>query len=515
MKTPPDDPKHKQHEKEWTIQQCAHLVQQHLCHLEFDNEGFQEYVSNFPDFDVDYCKSRCDEKISIILRWNYYIVLYFHEKSSWIKDAIGLMLESSKLQKDELFAIFYLVMAFNLNKLCGCKRENDINKTAIWFVRNRQDNKFIYNCVSMVSRLERSSAIRQEMLDVMLRCAKMTDFPGFEHYLKSAIEIAEDKKSVSNELAKRYEKLADEQEAPLLMISYYNKAQEYSQEKEDFERIAGKCRAASKEISFSTVTTKQEIQKIAIRGETNFERLRFLVASFKSGIPKIEKIKQHAKELEQSYPIQSMFSPIEIGDDGMPMKSNAAPDELNKGNYAKQLIDHINYVAIILSLSIRDYENEGKMTVEDYMCYLKTFGLHEQSVLHLIKHGIQRHYAQDYRSSIHVLMPQIENTLRTLLEQKGVGVIRKKKDVPMNLTLFDLINKGVEILGRDLAEFLQLKLADPKSDNLRNRVCHSLYEDFSETKEYDPLHDFSHETSLLMILIIMLLTSLSVSADHN
>ena len=511
VKMPPDDLHHEQYEKEWIIQQCTHTIQQYLHRLEFDNEQFQEFVANFPDFDVDYCKQRCKEEISTLLRWNYYVALYFKEKGNWLKDAIGLMLESSKHQKNELFVVFYLVMAFNLNKLYGCKQGNNVKETAIWLVRNMQNNKFIYRCVSIISYLEKSPVVRQEMLDVMMKCAKKADLPGFENYLKSAIEIAADKKPVRNELAKRYENHADEQGEPLLKISYYIKAQEYFQDKEDLRRVASKSRAASKEISFSASAVKQEIQRIEIRGKTNFERLKFLVSSFKSNIPSIEKIRKLAKEIEHSYPLQSMFSRIEIGDDGMSAKPNTSEDEISNDEYKKQFVSHINYVSIVLSLSIRDYENEGKIIVKDYVNYLTSFGLHEKSVLCLIERGIQKHYEEDYISSIHILIPQLENTLRILLEQKGVGVIKTKKSMPMYLTLFHLINNGTEILGNDLAEFLKLKLADPTSDNLRNRVCHSLYEDFSETKGYKPLHDFSHETSLLIILIIMILTDLSTT----
>ena len=511
VKTPTNDPQHEQYEKEWIIQQCAHTVQQYLCHLKFDNERFQEFVANFPDFDADYCKQRCNEQISILLRWNYYVVLYFKEKGDWLKAAIKLMLESSKLQKDELFAVFYLVMAFNLNKLYGCKQENNVKKTSIWFVQNRQNNKFIYHCVSIISHLEKSPAIRREMLGVMMKCAEKIGLPGFDNYLKSAIEIAADKKPVRDKLAQRYENYADEQGEPLLKISYYTKAQEYFQNKEDLERVVGKSRAASKEISFSELTVKQKTRRIKIPGKTNFKRLKFLVSLLKSGIPRIEKIRQITKEIEREYPLQLMFSRIEIGNDGMPRKSTTTEDEISNDNYKKQFVDHINYVSVHLSLSIRDYENKGKITVEDYVSYLTSFGLHEKSVLYLIERGIQKHYDKDYISSIHILIPQLENTLRILLEQKGVGVIRMRKNMPMYLTLFDLINKGTEILGDDLAEFLKLKFTDPTADNLRNRVCHSFYEDFSETEGSKPLHDFSHKTSLLIILIIMVLTDLSTA----
>ena len=507
--TPTSDPQRKQYEKEWTIQQCVRSVTQYLYYLEFDNEEFQECAANFPDFDVDYCKSRCKEKISTLLRWNYYIALYFQEKGHWIKDAIGLLLESSKLQKDDSLAVYYLVMAFNLNKLYGCKQEKYINETAIWFVRNRQNNKIVYKCVRIISVLEKSPSIRQEMLDVMLKRAKTADFSKVECYLKSAIEISIDKKSIRDTLAKRYEKLADKQEPPLLKISFYTKAQEYFQDKKDLRRVANKSRTSAKKISFSVDKIKYTVPKIKICGKTNFEILKFIITSFKYAIPSIENFRQDAKEMTQLYPAQSIFSPMEISNDGMPRKPSTVKDDISDNDYKKHVVRHINYISIVFSLSIQDYENEGKITVKDYVKYLTEFGLHEKSALCLIERGIKKHYEQEYTSSIHILIPQLENTLRTLLEHKKVDVIKVKKNMSRYVTLYDLIDSGIEILGKDLAEFLKLKFADPDYDNLRNRVCHGLYGDFSETKEFKPLHDFSHETSLLIILIIMILTDLS------
>ena len=510
VKAPQDDLKHEQYKKEWTIQQCAHSVQQYLCSLEFDNTGFQKLAANFPDFDLDYCKSRCTEEISTLLRWNYYIVLYFKEKGDWLKKAITLMIESSKLQTNELFAIFYLVMAFNLNKLYGCKQEDDIKEAAIWFVRNRQDNKFIYRCVPIVAVLEKSSTVRQEMLDVMLQCAEKVEFPRFENYLKTAINIAKDKKPVRDELARRYEALADEQNKSTLKVSYYMDAQNYFEGQENLARVAGKINATSRESQFPAIVTKRDIEQIEIKGNNNFERLKYLIALFKSSIPRIDKTKQEADELDRAYPLSRLsFKRIKIDDSGIPMVYSS-DDAIHHANYMEDFVFHISYSATVISASVIDHEQTKKLTPEDYTNYLTTFGLHAKSALRLIEHGIRRHYNQDYISSIHVLIPQIENTLRVLLEQKGINVMNLQKPVSYYLTLFELIDRGTEILGNDFAEFLKLKLADPASINLRNRVCHGIYEDFPNTDNYDPLHDFSHKTSLSLILIIMALTDLSI-----
>ena len=507
-KTPVENTNHIKYEKELAIQQCSYSIQQYLHHLDPDFQKFQKYVANFPNFDAEYCESRCNEKISTILRWNYCLVLYFTKRGTWLKKAIYHMIESSKLQKNEAFVVFYLTIAFNLNKLYRCKMDVVITKTAIWFVRERQCGKIIRRCISIVSSLESSTTIKQEMLNVVLKCAEKSDYPKFEMFLKSAIEIAVDKKPIRNKLANRFEKFADEQTKPLLKTIHYANAQKYFVDKKDKDRVADKTRTAAKDITFSKISVNGEIKKIEICGENNFKRLKYLIKAFKSSIPKIEKIRLDVESEKPS--LGSMFSELEITDAGMPIIRDDSKIKTGNREYEKDFVEYINYIAITLSISIRNFEKERKITVDDYIFHLKSFGLHQQSVMSLIEYGIQRHYAQDYISSIHILIPQIENTLRTILEQKGVGIVKMKKNGMMYSTLFELIKNGYEILGTDLAELLKLKFADPKFSNLRNKICHSTYEDFSKIDDFKPLHDFSHETSLLVILCIMVLTELSI-----
>ena len=44
----------------------------------------------------------------------------------------------------------------------------------------------------------------------------------------------------------------------------------------------------------------------------------------------------------------------------------------------------------------------------------------------LIEHGIEKHFQQDYISSIHILMPRIEALLRLLLKSKNVIVTQEE-----------------------------------------------------------------------------------------
>ena len=205
-----------------------------------------------------------------------------------------------------------------------------------------------------------------------------------------------------------------------------------------------------------------------------------------------------------------MFNTTRIDDAGIPLEFIDSEERMDYAEYIKNLEFRIDYHSAVLSNSVRDYEKNGQITANDYLDYLEFRGLHDESVLKLIKHGFQKHCDGDYITSIHILIPQIEYTLRKLLEQQNVRVLKPKKQIIQYVTLYELIDKSSSILDDNFIEFLKVNLVSRYSKNLRNKICHGLYEHPPELEGYDPLHNFSHTTSLSLILIIMFLTKLSI-----
>ena len=275
------------YKKEYEIQKYTHLIQNWLCKLDFDGNKFQEFTKEFPKPDADYCKSRLEQKISVLLKWHYYLALYFAERGDWIKKAIPLIVKSSRLVSDDLRAVNYLILAFNLNKLYGCNKEEMIKETAMCFIKHKHTNKFLWKYAMIIHDLEKSPEARKEVLDIVVKLSERQDYPTFERFLKSAIKIASDKKPIRDRLARRYENYGDEQTEPILKIPYYEKAQRYSQDNEDIERIIDKMKDASANIHFSSTTHTTPIHKLEIPGNNNVERTRFLVDVFEYLIPNI------------------------------------------------------------------------------------------------------------------------------------------------------------------------------------------------------------------------------------
>ena len=502
----PDDPIAKMCEKECDIQMRVLAIQLWLEDLDSDKTQFHESMQKPSSVDINYCKKRCAEDTSVLLKWHYYIVLFFAERKNWLKKAIPLILQSARMD-DGSNATIYLALAFNLNKLYGCGQKVAIKNVAVYLLMHKQNTKFPGVCVRIIYKLEKSPEIKKESCDRLMALVENQDDIESENSLNHAIKAAPSEDQISTKLAKYYEELGDEQNEPLVKMVRYTEAQKHFRGKSDRKNIANKIKNATKSVKLVEITTETKIDKLSIPGENNFQRQRYLVRLFGYLLPSVATMEQAAKKLQQ-HSIDSAFAnKIKISDSGLLSSTNISKEQSEFIKMFERIIIHNDNV---LSVSVRDYEKDGKITVNDHMNYLQSFALHDKPILKLIECGIKRHYERDYVSSIHILIPQIEHTLRKLLEQKGINTMAStNKDMKYTL-LKDLLSNSQEIIGSDFTRHLTLKLADINSINLRNMVSHSFYSKFEGMKDHDALHVFSHPTSLSLILIIELLTRLSL-----
>lgn len=89
-------------------------------------------------------------------------------------------------------------------------------------------------------------------------------------------------------------------------------------------------------------------------------------------------------------------------------------------------------------------------------------------------------FESDFSSSIHLLTPQIEHMVRTILKDSDVHTSTLNADgIDMECGLSTLLDKQetADIIDENLLFELQILLADQKGPNLRNDVAHGLLDD--------------------------------------
>ena len=87
--------------------------------------------------------------------------------------------------------------------------------------------------------------------------------------------------------------------------------------------------------------------------------------------------------------------------------------------------------------------------------------------------------------AVHLLVPQIENALRVLVETAGKSILKPARGGGFHLkVLDDLLREPIitQVFGEDIVFYFCTLLVDQRGWNLRNCVCHGL----CDTSEFGP-----------------------------
>jgi len=117
----------------------------------------------------------------------------------------------------------------------------------------------------------------------------------------------------------------------------------------------------------------------------------------------------------------------------------------------------------------------------------------------LYREGLAAFDSQDYVKCIHVLVPQIENSLRELLTILGASSTKSEEEGAFELkNMNDVLHEPRvrEALDEKLWSFLKVLYADKRGMNLRNLVAHGVA----------PAEAFNPVSAGLVVQSIVLLT---------
>lgn len=123
------------------------------------------------------------------------------------------------------------------------------------------------------------------------------------------------------------------------------------------------------------------------------------------------------------------------------------------------------------------YSDAGmtRETVEQFLCSRDFISIDQQTI---IERGIERLFADDYISAIHILVPQYEGVFRRFFEYYGyptTGVASDGTQKEQTFTEF-LKNEFVKVLPEDYLYLVEYVLDCHLGLNLRNNVAHGLIE---------------------------------------
>lgn len=232
------------------------------------------------------------------------------------------------------------------------------------------------------------------------------------------------------------------------------------------------------------ITKYVEDTRNKLKGKSLHEALITLATLTSS--PKISILREQVERNLQNFPFQHLFSAVSVNDAGkviarQPSMISGNPEEVEAAKRAemyKQAIYHHQLIASgVVSPAIDQILLDHDVSERDFMSIVSDNNFIPPGREGIYARGLYAGITGDLLVSTHLLIPQIEHSIRYILQQSGVipstynseGIQDEKN---LNSLLF--LPELVEILGEDLTFDLQGLLVEGFGSNLRNKTAHGL-----------------------------------------
>lgn len=196
-------------------------------------------------------------------------------------------------------------------------------------------------------------------------------------------------------------------------------------------------------------------------------------------IPNVDSAKKLVQELKTVAPLLSIIPITVVDHAGRPVAKVGASDDGTEGRLFQHLTQTIDFYQPFLSYVIDAVMAEFKPSVDEILAVLYQSPLFLGSQRGMLRAGLSAYLSRDHLKGVHVLVPQLEEMLRTLLVLMGIP---PQKSVPRHpgITAVKNMNDALsdqrvqEVLTENVWMYLKVLFIDPRGINLRNDLAHGL-----------------------------------------
>lgn len=217
--------------------------------------------------------------------------------------------------------------------------------------------------------------------------------------------------------------------------------------------------------------------------ETNLDN----VAKNLNFIPKVSTIEKQILKEKFDFPLINNVPKSIIGDDKKIVQASSEED-LYEVSFIQSYTSYLQINMRLLVVPIFEkLIDEQNLCTDNFMEKFDRWGLLDNRNRLFIKTGISKFLEDDYISSLHILVPQFESTLKRLFSNAGYPTTSFKKEGAQQEETFNVFLKRDEIisaLGVNIHKLIQIVMVEQSGLNLRNEIAHGLikYSDIDKTK---------------------------------
>jgi len=307
-----------------------------------------------------------------------------------------------------------------------------------------------------------------------------------EYYAKTG--RVEDIKRVIRKLGQEYEELIGEAagiqaygwlETLHKLYLTYGLNEEAAAALARFQEIGRDIHNEIKTVSAEVQISKENIDKYVNGILTgNYEDILTRVAVV--FIPTKAKAIEQIAELSKEAPLSFIFSKQIIDDNGRPIVKVKSAEEDESGHIVLRIADSMKIQGFFLNIALSEGKQRGLLTTEAIMTFIGQSAVIKQERMEIIRRGIDAYFSDDYLSCVHFLVPQIEEACRNIIIEGGGNPWgAPNENGGFHLKTLDTILRDEafnDVFTEDATLYFRILLTDQRGWNVRNSVCHGLFD---------------------------------------
>ncbi len=262
------------------------------------------------------------------------------------------------------------------------------------------------------------------------------------------------------------------------LYSEYGMKQESDKVLRNIKQIGSKVLGEMQSVTSEIGMTREEIDEIVIPLTSGVKKEVFhkLIHFF---TPQIDLVKKSLFESAKENVFSSLFGKSIIDETGREVATIGTIEEDLIGNIIHHISQDLHIYSFYMRKVFNRLINDLNYTTDDFIDFVKDSAIISENRVGVIRKGIQAYFDNDFIVCEHLLIPQIETSLRNLIEQNDGIILEPSSLDAFQLKTFNklLIDDIIKYsIGEDIQIYFRTLFTDPRGWNLRNKICHGLNE---------------------------------------
>ena len=195
-------------------------------------------------------------------------------------------------------------------------------------------------------------------------------------------------------------------------------------------------------------------------------------------IPRKDQLTNQLKKLSQQFPLVYLMPTQLMDEKGRPSSVVGGIESDFDGQLILHVCKSIQFNSSFLHFGIKELEKTGALSIDNIMSKITGSPIFSSNRIEIIRQALLAYKSENYITMCHLLVPQIEDAFRLLVDKSGSPVIKpQKKSGGFTQRTLDEILRDKSIsntFGDDFAYYSRIVLTDQRGMNIRNNLCHGL-----------------------------------------